>query len=91
MRIVRGNIFIKIIYNFLGIYPSPSNFNVWWNFGSMGLFFLIIQIITGIILGMFYVPDADLAFNSIDYIMREVHYVDWLDICMLMEHLCFFL
>ena len=55
-------------------YPTPKNLNYMWNFGSLAGICLIIQIITGIFLAMFYIPSIDIAFNSIEYIMREVHY-----------------
>lgn len=77
MRLLLSNSFIKGIYNFGIIYPSPSNFNAMWNFGSLALFFLGIQIVTGVFLGMNYIGNEHMAFSSIDYIMREVNY-GWL-------------
>jgi quinol-cytochrome oxidoreductase complex cytochrome b subunit len=77
MRLLLSNNFIKSIYNFGIIYPSPSNFNIMWNFGSLALLFLIIQILTGIFLGMNFVGNENLAFSSVDYIMREVNF-GWL-------------
>ncbi len=58
-------------------YPSPKNLNYWWNFGSLAGFFLVVQILTGIILAMHYVPQSDLAFDSVEHIMRDVNY-GWL-------------
>ncbi len=58
-------------------YYAPKNFNIWYFFGSLALFVLVIQIITGILLTMNYKPDADLAFDSVEYIMREVKW-GWL-------------
>lgn len=74
MRLLLSNSFIKGVYNFGIIYPSPSNFNIMWNFGSLALVFLIIQIVTGIFLAMNYVANENIAFISVDYIMREVNY-----------------
>ena len=53
-------------------YYAPKNFNFWYFFGSLALLILVMQIITGIFLTMHYKPDADLAFASVEYIMRDV-------------------
>ena len=53
-------------------YYAPKNFNFWYFFGSLALFVLILQIVTGILLAMNYKPDAELAFASVEYIMRDV-------------------
>jgi ubiquinol-cytochrome c reductase cytochrome b subunit len=53
-------------------YYAPKNFNFWYFFGSLALLVLVIQIVTGIFLVMSYKPDAELAFESVEYIMREV-------------------
>ncbi|HLR78890.1 MAG TPA: cytochrome bc complex cytochrome b subunit [Burkholderiaceae bacterium] len=53
-------------------YYAPKNFNFWYFFGSLALLVLVIQIVTGIFLVMNYKPDGALAFNSVEYIMREV-------------------
>mgnify|MGYP000678105251 FL=1 len=58
-------------------YPTPKNLNYWWTFGGILTFFLIIQIITGLVLAMHYVAHADLAFGSVEHIMRDVNY-GWL-------------
>jgi len=58
-------------------YPCPKNLNYWWNFGSLAGFFLGVQILTGIVLAMHYVPQQDLAFDSVEHIMRDVNY-GWL-------------
>ena len=55
-------------------YYAPKNFNFWYYFGSLALLILVLQIVTGIFLTMHYKPDADLAFASVEYIMRDV---DW--------------
>jgi ubiquinol-cytochrome c reductase cytochrome b subunit len=55
-----------------GHYTAPKNFNFWYFFGSLAMLVLGIQIITGIFLVMHYKPDANLAFASVEYIMREV-------------------
>tara|TARA_Y100000591_G_scaffold152357_1_gene131128 strand:- start:86 stop:1300 length:1215 start_codon:yes stop_codon:yes gene_type:complete len=58
-------------------YPTPRNLNYWWNFGSLAGFFLLVQIITGVILSMHYTAHVDHAFNSIEHIMRNVNH-GWL-------------
>jgi ubiquinol-cytochrome c reductase cytochrome b subunit len=58
-------------------YYAPKNFNFWYFFGSLALLVLVNQIITGILLTMNYKPDAKLAFDSVEYIMREVNW-GWL-------------
>jgi len=56
----------------LSEYYAPKNFNFWYYFGSLALLVLVIQIVSGIFLTMHYKPDAALAFNSVEYIMRDV-------------------
>ena len=58
-------------------YYAPKNFNVWYFFGSLAIFVLVNQFITGILLTMNYKPDAKLAFDSVEYIMRDVNW-GWL-------------
>ena len=58
-------------------YPTPKNLNYWWTFGGILTFCLITQIVTGLILAMHYVAHADLAFGSVEHIMRNVNY-GWL-------------
>jgi len=55
-----------------GKYVAPRNFNFWYYFGSLAAFVLVLQIVTGIFLAMSYKPDATKAFESIEYIMRDV-------------------
>lgn len=61
----------------LSEYYAPKNFNFWYFFGSLALLVLVLQILTGIFLTMHYKPDADLAFASVEYIMRDVSW-GWL-------------
>ncbi len=58
-------------------FPTPKNLNYWYTFGGILAIFLMIQILTGIILVMHYVPHVDFAFASISHIMRDVNY-GWL-------------
>ena len=68
---------ILTLANHLTEYPTPKNLNYWWTFGAILTFCLVTQIITGLILAMHYVAHADLAFSSVEHIMRNVNY-GWL-------------
>ena len=67
----------KLWQEHLAGYYAPKNFNFWYFFGSLALFVLVLQIITGIFLTMHYKPDAMKAFASVEYIMRDVEW-GWL-------------
>jgi ubiquinol-cytochrome c reductase cytochrome b subunit len=58
-------------------YYAPKNFNFWYFFGSLALLLLVMQLLTGIFLTMFYKVGEATAFDSVEYIMREVDY-GWL-------------
>jgi quinol-cytochrome oxidoreductase complex cytochrome b subunit len=58
-------------------FPTPKNLNYWWTFGGILSLMLGLQIVTGIVLAMHYVPHVDMAFNSVERIMRDVNY-GWL-------------
>ncbi len=62
----------KVWNEHMAQYYAPKNFNFWYYFGALSLVVLVLQIVTGIILTMHYKPDADLAFASVEYIMRDV-------------------
>jgi ubiquinol-cytochrome c reductase cytochrome b subunit len=62
----------KLYKEHLSEYYAPKNFNFWYIFGSLALLVLVIQIVTGIFLVMHYKPDAAKAFESVEYIMRDV-------------------
>lgn len=57
-----------------GVFPTPKNFNYFWNFGAIAMTMLIIMIVTGISLAMHYAPHKDLAFDSVERIMRDVNW-----------------
>jgi len=67
----------KLWEEHLSKYYAPKNFNFWYFFGSLALLVLVIQVVTGIFLTMHYKPDANLAFASVEYIMRDVNW-GWL-------------
>ena len=62
----------KLWEEHLAKYYAPKNFDFWYYFGSLALLMLVLQIVTGIFLTMHYKPDADMAFASVEYIMRDV-------------------
>jgi ubiquinol-cytochrome c reductase cytochrome b/c1 subunit len=77
-----GNTIIKWVDDrlpFLGLiehmrdYQTPKNLSYLWNFGSIAGIILVIMIMTGIFLGMHYVPHVDHAFDSVEHIMRDVN------------------
>nr|AON77827.1 cytochrome b [Helicoverpa assulta]AZL93678.1 cytochrome b [Helicoverpa assulta]AZL93691.1 cytochrome b [Helicoverpa assulta]UNP54428.1 cytochrome b [Helicoverpa assulta]WOK03495.1 apocytochrome b [Helicoverpa assulta] len=68
---------LKIINGSLIDMPSPSNISSWWNFGSLLGLCLIIQILTGLFLTMYYTANIEMAFYSVNYICRNVNY-GWL-------------
>jgi ubiquinol-cytochrome c reductase cytochrome b subunit len=62
----------KLLEEHITKYYAPKSFNFWYAFGSLALTVLVLQIVTGIFLTMHYKPDANLAFASVEYIMRDV-------------------
>uniref|UniRef100_F7UJH9 Cytochrome b n=9 Tax=Diplomystidae TaxID=31007 RepID=F7UJH9_9TELE len=54
--------------------PAPSNISAWWNFGSLLLLCLMMQILTGLFLAMHYTSDITTAFSSVAHICRDVNY-----------------
>jgi len=71
------NPLIKTVYNHILYYPTPLNLNYNWSFGSLSGLFFVFQIISGVFLAMHYIPNVELAFWSVEHIMRDVHY-GWL-------------
>src|SRR5499425_1916907 len=68
---------LSFSYHSFVAYPTPRNLNYWWTFGAILSFMLAMQILTGVILAMHYTPHADLAFKSVELIVRDVNY-GWL-------------
>ena len=82
---------LKTIYNWLDVrlgvseiaekeltgYRLPRNINAWYSLGSVLLFSLVLQVISGILLLVYYVPDADKAYSSVNAIMNTIPY-GWL-------------
>lgn len=76
MRLAKYPIF-SLVNDHLISYPTPSNLHYAWNFGFLSSICLIVQIVTGIFLAMHYTPHVDLAFASVEHIMRDVNF-GWL-------------
>ena len=68
---------VQLWNDHMGQYYAPKNFNFWYYFGVLSIVVLALQILTGIWLTMNYKPDAELAFASVEYIMRDVEW-GWL-------------
>ena len=68
---------MRLVHDSFVDYPTPKNLNYWWTFGGILSLCLGVQILTGIILAMHYTPNSDLAFSSVQSIMRDVNY-GWL-------------
>ena len=66
----------KIWRDHVSEYYAPKNFNFWYYFGSLAMLVLVNQLLTGIFLTMHYKPDAAKAFDSVEYIMRDVPWGD---------------
>nr|YP_009227848.1 cytochrome b [Gynaephora qumalaiensis]AIC83230.1 cytochrome b [Gynaephora qumalaiensis] len=73
----KNNIIFKILNSSFIDMPLPSNISYWWNFGSLLSLCLIIQILTGLFLTMYYIANIEMAFYSVNYICRNVNY-GWL-------------
>lgn len=73
MRILKSHPLLKMVNSYIIDSPEPSNISYLWNFGSLLAICLIIQIATGVTLGMHYLPSSEQAFDSIEHIMRDVN------------------
>ena len=73
MRILKSHPLLKMVNSYVIDSPTPSNISYLWNFGSLLAFCLVIQIITGVTLGMHYTPNVLEAFDSVEHIMRDVN------------------
>src|ERR1022692_4683901 len=77
MKLLKSHPLLSILNNMVIDSPSPSNLSYLWNYGSLLALCLGIQIITGIFLAMHYIPNINLAFISVEHIMRDVNF-GWL-------------
>lgn len=76
-RILKTNSILNMVNGMIIDLPSPVNLSYFWNFGSLLGMCLVIQIVTGIFLAMHYAAHIDIAFDSVEHIMRDVNY-GWL-------------
>jgi group I intron endonuclease len=74
MRLLKSNPLLSLVNSYIVDSPQPVNLSYVWNFGSLLALCLGIQIATGVILAMHYTPNVDLAFISVEHIMRDVNY-----------------
>lgn len=74
MKLLKSHSLLSLANSYMIDSPQPSNLNYAWNFGSLLALCLVIQIVTGVTLAMHYTPSIDLAFISVEHIMRDVNY-----------------
>jgi ubiquinol-cytochrome c reductase cytochrome b subunit len=74
MKFLKSHPLARIANDFLVDSPLPANINYFFNFGSILGVFLVVQIVTGLLVSFHYVAHIDLAFNSVEHIMRDVNY-----------------
>nr|AWA82078.1 apocytochrome b [Laetiporus sulphureus] len=72
MRLLKQHVLLRLLNSYIVDSPQPANISYLWNFGSLLGTCLILQIITGIFLAMHYCANIDLAFLSVEHIMRDV-------------------
>nr|YP_010721226.1 apocytochrome b [Cyathus striatus]WDS46377.1 apocytochrome b [Cyathus striatus] len=73
MRILKSHVLLRLLNSYVVDSPQPANITYLWNFGSLLATCLIIQILTGAFLAMHYCPSVEMAFNSVEHIMRDVN------------------
>jgi len=74
MRLLKSQSLLSLVNSYVVDSPQPANLSYMWNFGSLLALCLGIQIVTGVLLAMHYTPNVDLAFISVEHIMRDVNY-----------------
>jgi ubiquinol-cytochrome c reductase cytochrome b subunit len=70
--LLKTNPYLSIVNSYIIDSPSPINISYIWNYGSLLGLCLIIQIVSGVTLAMHYTPEVNLAFISVEHIMRDV-------------------
>nr|YP_009444477.1 apocytochrome b [Naumovozyma dairenensis]APD15100.1 apocytochrome b [Naumovozyma dairenensis] len=73
MTFRKSNVYMNLVNSYIIDSPQPSSINYWWNVGSLLGLCLVIQILTGVFMAMHYSSSIELAFNSVEHIMREVN------------------
>ena len=74
MRLLKRSAVLSLLNSYVVDSPQPSNLSYNWNYGSMLAICLGIQIITGVLVAMHYTPNIDLAFISVEHLIRDVNY-----------------
>ena len=74
MRVLKTHPILSIVNGMLIDLPAPANLSYMWGFGSLLGLCLILQMATGIFVSMHYAAHVDLAFSSVEHIMRDVNY-----------------
>ena len=69
----KSNVYLSLVNSYIIDSPQPSSINYWWNMGSLLGLCLVIQIVTGIFMAMHYSSNIELAFSSVEHIIRDVH------------------
>lgn len=77
LNLKKNSLLVQLAYNMGIVYSAPSGLSYLWNFGSLALLSLIVQIFTGVFLAMYYTGHVDLAFDSVEHIMRDIK-LGWL-------------
>ena len=72
MAFRKSNVYLNLVNSYLIDSPQPSSISYWWNLGSLLGLCLVIQIATGIFMAMHYSSNIELAFSSVEHIMRDV-------------------
>ena len=73
MRPLRHYPLLSAVHRAAFLYPTPTNLSYYWNFGSLAGLALLLQVLTGLALTFWYVGSVDLAFSSVEFLMREVN------------------
>ena len=73
MRLLKTNSILSLYNSYIVDSPQPSSLSYMWNFGSLLALCLGLQIVTGVFLAMHYTPNVELAFTSVEHIMRDVN------------------
>lgn len=73
MRLLKSNAVLGLLNSYIVDSPQPSNLSYMWNLGSLLGGCLVIQLVSGVLLSMHYVPSLNEAFNSVEAIMRDVN------------------
>lgn len=73
MAFRKSNVYLSSVNSYIIDSPQPSSINYWWNMGSLLGLCLVIQIVTGIFMAMHYSSNIELAFSSVEHIIRDVH------------------